>query len=311
MLSPLGAELVVAPADDDAALVELAAGCDAILTNWRTVPVAALDAATRCVVITRYGIGLDNIPVEHATRLGIAVSNVPDFCVDEVSEHALALLLASARRIVSFAGETATGGWGLDTAHGIRRLRGQTLALVGYGRLAQALAVKAVALGLEVRVFTPSTAPGLLAPGIVAVASLRELLAEADVVSLHVPSTPETRHLIGAEELRLLKPTAYLINTARGALIDEAALERALEAGELAGAALDVLDGEPPRANHPLLGRPDVIVTPHAAFYSEEAIDDLTRRAAEQVAQALRGGVPANLVNPQVLEQSNCRLARR
>ena len=281
VLSAVDAELVVAPAGDDAALIELASECDAILTNWRLVPVAALDAATHCVAVTRYGIGLDNIPLERATALGIVVTNVPDFCVDEVSDHALALLLACVRRIVRFDGETTAGTWGLETARGMRRLRGQTLGLVGYGRLARAFAAKAVALGLNVRVFTPRTAPGPIEHGVVAVASLEELLAGSDVVSLHAAEhagdpPPDRRGRVAVDEADGV-PDQY-----RARRADRRRRPRgALDAGAIAGAALDVLDGEPPGAGHPLLQRTDVIVTPHAAFYSEEAIDDLTERAAK------------------------------
>lgn len=304
----MGAELVVAPADEEG-LVELARDAAAIMTNWRRVPEEALDAAARCVVVARYGIGLDNIPVAHATELGIAVVNVPDFCLDEVAEHTLALLLACARRVVALARETRSGRWGLDAARGSSRLRGRTAGLVGYGRTARALAPKLTALGLEVLAWAPSLAPGPVEPGVTAVDGLEPLLQASDFVCLHVPSTPATHGLIGERELRSMKPTAYLVNTARGALVDEAALARAIADRVIAGAALDVLVEEPPAADHPLLGLDGVIVTPHAAFYSEQSVADVQRRAAEQVATALRGELPPYLVNPEVLARPACRLA--
>ncbi len=271
------------------------------------MPVAAVDVAPRCLMVSRYGVGVDNIPVDHATTLGIVVTNVPDFCVDEVSDHALALLLCCSRRIVRFARTTALGTWDFEIGRGMTRLRGQCLGLVGYGRLGRALAAKAAPLGLSVLAYSPRLTAGPLSPGVVGTNSLEELLTRADFVSLHVPPTPETRGIISEGALRLMKPTAYLINTARGALVDEQALFRAIGEGWIAGAALDVLSVEPPAADNPLLGLEQVIVTPHAAFYSEQSIADVQQRAAENVASVLSGRRPANIVNPAVLENPNCR----
>lgn len=311
ILTAAGAELVVAERGDAAELTALAAGVDAILCCWKPLPTAALDAAPGCRIVCRYGIGLDNIPVDYATQQGIIVANVPDFCQEEVADHALALLLACARRIVPFIQATRRGVWNPQMGRGIPRLRGQTLGLVGYGAIARTLASKARGIGLNLIAYTPRLAADALAPWGRATNDLHELLAAADYVSLHAPLTPETRGLINAAALAVMKPTAYLINTARGALIDEAALVAALTAGSIAGAALDVLAQEPPPADHPLLHLDNVLVTPHAAFYSEAAITQLTETAATQVAQALRGESPAHIVNPSVLTQPNCRLGTR
>jgi D-3-phosphoglycerate dehydrogenase / 2-oxoglutarate reductase len=301
------AELIVADSDDEE-MIRQAAQVDAILTCWRTVPPAALDVATRCRIVSRYGIGLDNIPVEHATQLGMVVTNVPDFSLDEVSDHALALLLACARKVVDYAHATRAGVWDLQAGRTMRRLRGQTLGLVGYGNIARRLATKARALDLEIVAYTPRLAPDALSPWGRAVNDLHELLAVADYVSLHVPLTPETTGLIDAAALQAMKPTAFLINTARGAVVDEGALVKAIESGWIAGAALDVLAQEPPPADHPLLGLPQVIVTPHAAFVSAEATVELIQKAAANVEMALRGEMPATVVNPGVLGRANCRL---
>jgi len=312
ILGEVDAELIVPEHDDEHELILLARQADGILTNWRRIPPEALDDATSCVVISRYGIGVDNIPVDRATSLGVVVANVPDFCIDEVSDHTMALLLACSRRIVRFALATSAGRWDLaGTAPGMSRLRGQTLGLVGYGQLAQAVAAKAIPFGLEVVAYTPRLRPGPLSPGITATNDIERLLAESDFVSLHAPATPETRRIIDEDALGLMKPTAYLINTSRGALVDEAALVRALRDGRIAGAAIDVLDHEPASPDHPLLGLDNIIVTPHAAFYSEEAISDVRRRAATHAAAALRGDVPEHVVNPQVLSQMTCRLRPR
>jgi D-3-phosphoglycerate dehydrogenase len=310
ILAGVGAELVVAGAGEDAELVELAAAADAILTNWRRVPSEALDAAAGCLVVARYGVGVDNIPVDHATALGILVANVPDFCVQEVSDHALALLLACARRVVTFARATRAGTWDLAPGRGLPRLCEQTLGLIGFGNIAQALVPKARGFGLRVLAYTPRLAPGRLAEGVEATNDLRYLLAESDYISLHAPSMPDTQGLIGRAELALMKPTAYLINTSRGALVDEDALLSALREGRITGAALDVLRAEPPPADHPLLALDNVIVTPHAAFYSETAIAELQTKAARNVATVLDGGVPATVVNPEVLDRPNFRLSR-
>ena len=308
VLGAVGAELVVAETGEEAELRQLAPQADAILTCWKQVPPGVLDAAPRCLIVSRYGIGLDNIPVAHATQLGILVTNVPDFCLEEVSDHAMALLLACARRVASFARATRQGVWNLPAGRPIPRLRGQTLGLIGYGNIARALIPKALGFGLKIIAYTPRLRPDALAPFGAATNDLDFLLSQADYVSIHVPLTGETRGLIDARALRSMKPTAYLINTSRGAVIDEPALYQALTEGWIAGAALDVLTREPPEPMHPLLTLDNVIATPHAAFYSETAIAELAEKAVLHVAQALRGERPPNVVNPAVIEQANYRL---
>lgn len=310
ILNEVGAEIVVAPNGTAEEIIALSADVDAILTCWKQVPAAALDVATRCRIVSRYGIGLDNIPVAHATELGMIVTNVPDFCLDEVAEHTLALLFTCGRRIVPLVEATRQGVWNQSIARGMPRLRGQVLGLVGYGNIAQSVAQRALAFGFQIIAYTPRIAPDALAPWGRATNDLAELLNAADYVSLHLPLTPETRGLINGDALAQMKPNAYLINTARGAIIDEAALLAALDSGQIAGAALDVMSTEPPPPDHPLLHHPRVIATPHVAFTSEAAIVDLATKAAIHVAQALRGDIPNRVVNPAVLEQSNCRLRR-
>jgi D-3-phosphoglycerate dehydrogenase len=307
ILSEVGADLIVAERGDESEIIALAPAADAILTNWKKVPAAALDAAPHCVVVSRYGVGVDNIPVDHATALGIIVTNVPDFCLDEVSDHAMALLLACARRVVRFASSTAAGAWQLDLARGIARVRGQTLGLIGYGSIARALVPKARGFGLEVVAYTPRSQRGFDDGGVERTNDLAYLLARADYVSLHAPSTHETRGLIGEAQLRAMKPSAFLINTSRGALVDEGALLQALERRWIAGAALDVLAVEPARSDHPFRALENVILTPHAAFYSEQAIEELEHKAAANVATVLGGGIPAEVVNRAVLERPDLR----
>ena len=311
ILGELGAEIVVAETASEAELTALARDADAILTNWAKVPAGALDAAERCLVVARYGVGVDNIPVARATELGILVTNVPDFCTEEVSDHALALLLACARRVVPFTRATSGGSWNLDLARGLPRVRGQRLGLIGFGAIPRALVPKARGFGLDVLAYTPRLERGRdHETGVETTNDLAQLLSESDYVSIHAPHTPETQGLIGESELRSMKPTAFLINTSRGALVDEPALVRALGEGSIAGAALDVLAAEPPPADHPLLALPNVIVTPHVGFYSEASVAELATRAARSVADVLRGEMPQHIVNPGVVQRLTNRPLR-
>jgi len=311
LLAAVGADLLVVETGSAEDITRLAAQADAILTCWATLPAASLEAAARCLLVSRYGIGLDNIPVQRATELGILVTNVPDFCLEEVSDHAMALLLASARQIVPQAAASRVGRWQRDTGQTIPRLRGQTLGLIGYGNSAQALVPKAAGFGLKVLAYTPRLTPGRLANSVEAVESLDDLLTQADYISIHAPLTDETRGLIDETALRKMKTNCVLINTSRGALIDEAALVRALADGWIAGACLDVLAQEPPTPDHLLLSLPNVIVTPHAAFYSEASIAELQQKAAQNVVDVLLGKEPAHIVNREVLGQYNCRFRQK
>jgi D-3-phosphoglycerate dehydrogenase len=292
-------ELIVAPAGDLETLTRLAADVDAIMTNWAKVPEPVIAASARLKIVSRLGIGLDNIDVAAATRRGIVVTNVPDYCLIEVAEHALALLLALARKVAYYHYETKQGRYQLQSGPTLRRLAGQTLGIVGYGAIGRALAPLAQGVGLRV-VATGRRRPDDLAASI-GWATLDALLAESDYVSLHLPLTPETKHLIGAAQLARMKPSAYLINTARGGLVDQVALAAAIEQGRLAGAALDVQDPEPPDLSRPPFNDPRVIVTPHAAFVSVESLHNLRSRVATQVIDCLHGRRPENVVNPAVL----------
>lgn len=306
ILGSIGAELVVAETGEPEELIGLASNVDAILTNWKRVPSEALDAAPGCLLVSRYGVGIDNIPVDHATQLGILVTNVPDFCLQEVSDHAMALLLACARRVVAFSSATHDGVWDLSAGRALPRLAEQTIGLIGFGSIARALVPKARGFGMRVLAYTPRATPSM-GGDVELTNDLARVLRESDYLSLHAPATRETEGLIGVRELRLMKPTAFLINTSRGVLIDEHALFWALDERWIAGAALDVLRQEPPPPDHPLLALDNVIVTPHAAFYSESAIAELQEKAASNVASVLTGTLPVTVVNPGVLSRSNYR----
>ena len=308
VLSAVGGEIMVAGEGTPSEIIALAPQADAILTCWKDVPAKALDIAPNCSVVSRYGIGLDNIPIGRATELGMLVTNVPDFCLEEVSDHVMALLLATVRQLLPLARTPERSRWTRETPRPIPRVSGQTLGLIGFGNIAQALVPKALGFGLRVIAFTPRLRPEDAPEGVEVTNDLGQMLAESDYVSIHCPLTEETAHIMNDAAIAQMKRSALLINTSRGGVIDEGALIRALKEGRIAGAALDVTDPEPPAADNPLLSLENVIVTPHAAFYSVEATAELARKAAENVVTVLRGEVPRNLVNAEVLGRENCRL---
>ena len=299
ILNQVDAELVVAHQQDAQTLANLAADVDAIMTCWAQVSKQVITAAKNCQIVSRLGIGLDNIDVECCTRLGILVTNMPDYCLTEVAEHTLALLLALARNIAIYHLDAKNKRYNRQAGPQLRRIEGQTLGIVGFGQIGSRVADKARAIGL--RVITATRSPTNV-PDNVEACELGELLSKCDFVSLHLPLTDETRHVIGPSELALMKPTAFLINTARGDLIDHQALADALRRNQLAGAALDVQSPEPPDLSQPPYNDPRVVVTPHAAFVSAESLVTLRERATKQVCARLNGEVPDNVVNPAVLE---------
>ena len=301
VLAPLGVELRPAQCQSEEEIIELTKGVDAVLNCYAKMTTRVIEKLDRCKIISRYGIGVDNVDLVAATRAKILVTNVPDYCVDEVSDHALGLLLALARRIATADGAVKVGTWDIVAHAGIRRLRGQTLGLLGFGKIAKALASKVQPLGMKVLVYDPYLEAELIARHGVQAVDLDTLLRESDTVSIHVPLSPETRNLIGQVELARMKPTAFLINTSRGGIVDEHALATALKEARLGGAALDVLNVEPAPPDHPLRQAPNVILTPHLAFYSRESVIELQTKAAEEVARALKGEPPRSPVNREVL----------
>ena len=284
----------------------MARDADAILTTYAKVTTAVVEQLTRCRIISRFGIGVDNVDIAMATSKGIVVTKVPDYCIDEVSDHAMALLLAIVRKIPFSNSEVQAGRWAMPRVVPIHRLRGTVLGLVGFGRIPQLVAPKAQAFGIKVVAFDPFVPQDVFAKAGVASVSFDELVKTADYISLHCPLTPETNHLFNADVFGKMKPGAYLVNTGRGPLIDEAALAQALDKGQLAGAALDVVEKEPP-VGSPVLGRKNVILTPHTAFYSDESLLELQVKAAEEVVRVLSGQAPKNPVNPEALKAAATR----
>ncbi len=303
-----GASVVVAPGGEEETLTALARDADAIMTCFAQVTENVVRAAERCVVIGRFGVGVDNIAVATATELGIAVTYVPDYCVDEVSDHVMALLHAWNRKIVLFDRSVRGQGWGSQPlTMRMMRLRGKTLGIVGFGRIGRAVAVKAKAFGLNILAADPVTPAETVTSFGAELVTLDTLLQESDFVSLHAPLTPETRNMIGREQLAAMKEEAFLINAARGPLIDEEALFEALSKRQIAGAGLDVMVDNVPANDHPLLGLDNIIITPHVAFFSQESTLELEQRAAEAVVSVMHGRMPENLVNSAVLAHPNPR----
>ena len=278
-------------------VIEHARDAEAIITQYVPVDDSVLAALQRCRLVVRYGVGFDTIDVEAASRRGVWVANVPDYGVEEVSDHALALALNLLRGIHRLDRAIRSGTWSVKVVRPLRRVRGLTLGVIGCGRIGSALARKASRLGLRVISFDKVPLPEDLVNEGVEPAGFDELLSSSDVVSLHVPLNEETRHMIGVEQLRRMKPGAYLVNTARGAVVDPAALLRALDERGISGAALDVLETEPPDENDPLLSHDRVLLTPHAAWYSEESYATLKTEAAREVVRVLSGKRPRSPVN--------------
>lgn len=295
VFGPLGAELRVAACRSEREVAEACADADAVLLNMAPMGASAVAALKRCKVISRYGVGLDNVDLDAAAARGIAVRAVPGYCDHEVAEHALALLLALSRGIPERDAAVRNGGWNL--ARPQRSLRGSTLGALGFGGSGRAFARKALALEpARVLVWSPHTdqaridsflGPAAAAFGVEARAmALDELLAASDAVSIHLKLCDQTRGFMDAARLGRMKRGAFLINCARGALVDEAALAAALAEGRLGGAGLDVFAAEPP-AGSPLLSRTDVVLSDHSAYRSDRSLSELKRRCAMNAAQAL------------------------
>lgn len=296
ILRTIDAEVIHVGATDTPAAKEAVRGADALMVTIQPVKADLIGAMERCKLIARVGTGLDAIDIDAATQHGVWVTYVPDYSIDEVSTHAITLLLAQARGLAPLLRSTQGGKWDGSGVY-VRRLQGQVLGLVGCGRIGLATAAKARGLGLEVIAFDPYATADALAAAEVRAVDLPTLLRESDYISLHSPLTRDNRHIINADALAQMKSSAYLVNTARGPLIDEDALLAAVRSGQIAGAALDVLSVEPPAADSPLMREERILITPHMAWYSEEAKVDVRRRGAEEVVRVLCNEPPRAPVN--------------
>jgi len=280
--------------------VAQAADCDALLNTYAgPITAEVMARMPRCRIIARYGIGVDTIDLDAATRAGIIVTNNPTYCLDEVAEHTMALLLACARKVALYDRLVRGARWEVPPGKPMFRVSGGTLGLVGFGNIARRVAARAYALDMRILFADPFVTEGQFGvPG--TGVPLNELLGASDFVSLHPPLTAQTRKMVNDETLARMKPTAFLINCSRGPIVDTEALVRALDAGTIAGCALDTVDPEPLPDPHPLRGRDNVIITPHVAWYSEQALVGLQAGAPGEVRRVLIGEWPVNVVNREV-----------
>lgn len=304
LASRLGSTLILAMARTDAAIIEACAGCEIILVEHADTPLNknVIDRLDTCQLVVKYAVGIDNIDVSAASERGIMVCHTPNFCIEEVSDHAVALLMALVRRIVQFNDYVRSGGWAnLTITPPLRRAQNRVLGLVGFGRIARLVAQKMAGFGMKTLAFDPYLdSKEIEAKGAKPV-ELNTLFAESDYISVHTPLTRNTRHLIGAELLARMKPTSFLINTSRGPVIEEVALCDALREKRIAGAALDVTEIEPLPGSSPLRSFDNVILTPHYAANSVESLSDLRYAGATAIEAYCKGFRPEFVVNPQVL----------
>ncbi len=289
-----GFDLAYAQCKTPEDVLRAAADADGILVQFAPVTAEVIHRLNRCKVIVRYGIGVDNVDLPAAKSKGIAVCNVPDYCIDEVADHTVALALALARQLFQIDARTRSGLWRITPDKPMPSFNELTFATAGYGRIARAVLDRAKAFGFKLATYDPYVPPDIDG---VAFRSLDELFRQADILSLHLPLTPETRHLVNAERLAQMKTTAILVNTARGGLIDTVALSQALQNGTIAAAGLDVFESEPLEKDHRLRKSPNVLLTSHVAWFSETSVPKLQRLAAEEAIRALQGKPLRNQVN--------------
>ncbi len=297
-LSSIDAELVVSSANDPRTFIEEGRDCDAMLIVYAPVGAEVISALEKCRVMVRTGIGVNNIDIEAASAKKIMVANVPDYCVDEVADHTFSLFLCGVRKISYLNQKVKSGVWNVNEAKPIPRLRGKKYGLLGCGAIGQQVATRAKAFGMEVHGYDPFLSDEKFAElGIIKVETLEEFFPRVDFFSLHVPLTETTHHMINRNTLQQMKSSAFFVNTSRGPLVNEEDLYEALSNKVIAGAALDVLNTEPPEMPFLLSELENVILTPHAAFVSEDAIPELRRKAAQEIARTLTEGKPKFWVN--------------
>jgi D-3-phosphoglycerate dehydrogenase len=292
-----GAELVVAQCKTAEEVIAVARDADALLVQWSPINAAVITSLARCKVIVRYGIGVDNVDLAAAKAKGIPVCNVPDYGIDEVAGHAVSLGLALARQLPQIDARVRAGTWKITPDRPMPALGTMTFATAGFGRIARAAHRMMAGFGGPRMAYDPFVSAEAMKEAGVEKVDLDDLFARSDILSLHSPLTPETKHLVNAARLAAMKPTAIIVNTARGPLIDTVALSAALHAGTIGGAGIDVFETEPLAADHPLRSAPRALLTSHVAWYSESSIPRLQKLAAEEAARVLRGETPRNQVN--------------
>lgn len=300
IIEGIGAELVEFQCKTEDEVIAAAAGCDALICQFAPITSRVIQTLTQCKVIVRYAIGVDNIDLSAAEQQGIYVCNVPDYGIDEVSNQAIALLMDCAKKLTYLANQVKQGNCSYTLVKPLYRMEGKTLGLVGFGRIPRLVAKKMSAFGLKILAYDPFMDHQAAQQLGVTPVELNKLLQKSDYISVHCPLNQETYHLFDRDAFRQMKPTAIFINTSRGAVVKEEDLIWALEQSEISMAGIDVTETEPIPADHPLLKLDNAVVTPHAAWYSEEAIQSLQMKAAQEVARVLSGQAPQNPVNHPV-----------
>lgn len=291
-LEDANAEVVQAPSSSEEDIIKAAENADAILVTYAKLNENILRSLKNCKAIGRFGIGVDNIDLKVAGELGISVNYVPDYCLDEVSDQAMAMIISMARKIPQSNKLVQSGRWEMPAVVPMYRLRGKTVGLIGFGNIPRLMTPKAQAFGFNVIAADPYAPKELFEKYGVESVSMDELYERSDFISVHAPLLPETKGLVNKDAFKKMKDTAIIVNTARGPLINEKDLIEALDKNEIGGAGLDVVETEPLPENSPLIGRDNVILAPHTAFYSVEALEELQTKAASDVARVLNGEEP-------------------
>ena len=301
-LAPLGVDLFESAGATEGEIIAASMDAEVILCGGAPkITAAVIRRLPDLKAVVRYGIGVDTVDLAECARRGIYVANVPDYCIDEVATHALTLILNWSRKLPIAQQTIKSGAWDIAALRPLESPRDQVLGLVGFGRIAQALCRMSRAIGFQVWAHDPYVEKSRIQKKGAKPVSLKQLVRGADFISLHLPLTAKTRHIINAQTLREMKVTSFLINTARGELVDEQALQDAVMEGRIGGAALDVLEYEPPKSDHPLRFSERVVITPHCAWYTQRSQMELRQKACAEVIRVLRGGVPKHLVNKVAL----------
>jgi D-3-phosphoglycerate dehydrogenase len=296
-LGRIGAELILAQVKEEKDLIRECKEADGLINQYSLLTRAVLEQLPKCKVLARYGVGVDSVDLKAATDLGIIVANVPDYCMDEVANQTIAMILTLIRKTAFLDRKVKSGEWDFHSGIPIHRTKGKTLGLIGCGKIGLEVAKKISAFGVRVMTFDPYLEK---APEGIELKDFDSVLKESNFISVHCPLNNSTRHLIGEKEFKKMEKKPLLINTSRGPIIDEKALIHALREGLLSGAGLDVLETEPPDSQSPLLKMENVVLSPHIGFYSVESISELKRRTAKNVADVLMGKWPGFVVNREV-----------
>src|SRR4030043_439722 len=294
----VGAELILAQAQEENHLIQACREADGLLNQYAFLTRRVLENLPKCKVVSRYGVGVDSVDLKAATDLGIIVANVPDYCLGEVADQTISIILALIRKTAFFDQKVKSGQWDFRLGIPINRTRGKTLGLIGCGKIGMEVSKRITSFGIKVIAFDPYIGK---TPEVIELKDIDSVLKESDVISIHCPLNDSTRHLIGEREFTKMERKPLLVNTSRGAIVDEKDLINALKQGHISGAGLDVLEKEPPDAQNPLLKMQNVVLSPHIGFYSEESISELKRRTAKNVSEVLMGKWPSSVANYEVM----------